>query len=272
LLPGFLQRAYRTVQKRLDDLEIAVGHLEVAVDAILVNSKYVPGDDIGFNGQRHRKCIFAEITSILAFDAIVETGTWLGDTTAYMAQTARVPVHSCEVSPRFHALAKMRLVDVAGVHLELSDSRRFLQTAARGDLAGKRIFFYLDAHWYDDMPLNEEIEIITGHWSRFVIMIDDFMVPDDPSYGYDAYRGRPLDLELLQPAIGRRELVAFFPAARSADETGAQRGCVVLAPKGELAQELAQLASLREWHAGKVPTAGRRRPTAVKDEGGFPAR
>jgi hypothetical protein len=250
LLPDCLQQPYRAVQKRLDDLELSVRGLETAVDAIVVNPKYVPGDDIGFNGQRHRKRIFGEIMSALAFDAMVETGTWLGDTTAYMAQTARVPVHSCEVSPRFHALAQKRLVDVAGVHLELSDSRRFLQTLAQGGLAGKRIFFYLDAHWYDDHPLNEEIQIIVDHWSRFVIMIDDFSVPDDPGYDYDIYRGRPLALDLLQPAIARRELAAFFPAARSADETGRQRGCVVLAPKGELAHTLSLLASLREWHAG----------------------
>jgi len=249
LVPGFLQQPYRTVQKRLDDLELSMRSLETAVDAIVVNPKYVPGDDIGFNGQRHRKRIFGEILSRVAFDAIVETGTWLGDTTAYMALTARVPVHSCEVNPRFHALARRRLVDVAGVYLELSDSRRFLQAAAQRGLGGKGTFFYLDAHWYDDLPLKEEIEIIVGHWSRFVIMIDDFCVPDDRGYGYDTYRGRSLALELLQPAIARRELAAFFPAARSADETGLQRGCVVLAPKGQLAQELSQLASLREWDA-----------------------
>jgi hypothetical protein len=53
------------------------------------------------------------------------------------------------------------------------------------------VFFYLDAHWYDDV-LAEEFDLIAEHWARYVVMIDDFVVPHDPGYEYDTYAaGRP---------------------------------------------------------------------------------
>ena len=110
LLPDSIQRPYRILQKRLDKLELSVRGLEAAVDALVVSPKYVPGDEIGFNGQSRRKQIFQDLTKAIPFDAIVETGTWLGNSTGYMSQTAGLPVYSCELNPRFHALAKMRLL------------------------------------------------------------------------------------------------------------------------------------------------------------------
>lgn len=221
--------------------------LDAAFDALVVSPKFVAADAVGFNGQRHRKRMFSDLISAIPFDAIVETGTWLGNTTGYMAQTARRPIHSCEVNPRFHALAKMRLTDCEQVHLELSDSRAFLENLSRRDLAGKCVFFYLDAHGYDDLPLVGELGIIATHWGRFVGMIDDFRVPDDAGYGYDNYgNGKALTLELLRPVIDKHNLAVFFPAASSLEETGARRGSVVLTPKGELSQHLSSLASLRQ--------------------------
>jgi hypothetical protein len=249
LLPSFVTDRYLDLKRRLDKLELGVRCLEAAMDGFIVNPKYVPGEEASFNGQRHRKRIFAEIMAAIPVDAIVETGTWLGDTTGHMAETARRPVYSCEVNRRFHSLAKMRLAGLKEIHLEAGDSRGLLQKLASStEVAGKRIFFYLDAHWYDDLPLGEEIEIIAAHWNSFVIMIDDFKVPDDPGYSYDDYgNGKALALELIKPSIGKHSLAVYFPAARSGEETGTRRGCVVLAPKGELSEKLSQAKSLRGW-------------------------
>jgi hypothetical protein len=249
LLPGFVKDRYLELKRRLDKLELGVRCLEAAMDGFIVNPKYVPGEEASFNGQRHRKRIFAEVMAALPVDAIVETGTWLGDTTGYMAETARRPVYSCELNRRFHSLAKMRLAGLKEVHLESGDSRTLLhKLATSAEAGGKRVFIYLDAHWYDDLPLAEEIEIIATHWSSYVIMIDDFKVPDDPGYAYDDYgNGKTLALELIRASIGKHNLSVYFPAARSGEETGTRRGCVVLAPKGELSEHLSRLKSLRSW-------------------------
>jgi hypothetical protein len=248
LTPDFLRGRYLNIQKRLQNLELEVRHLNSAVDTMLVSPRYVPADEIGFNGQKHRKKIFADIMGAASFDAIIETGTWLGNTTGFMHLTSGKPVYSCELNPRFAALSRMRLADMDQVHLQLGDSRKFLQALRGSDLATKTVFIYLDAHWYDDLPLAEEMEIIGSGWKNYVVLIDDFQVPDDREYYYDNYgEGKALELSLLSEVIRKNNLAVFFPQARCSEETGGCCGCVVLVPRGELSQKLAKLPSLREW-------------------------
>jgi hypothetical protein len=137
------------------------------------------------------------------------------------------------------------------IHLELKDSRQFLKGLQKSQPAADTFFVYLDAHWYDDLPLAEEVDMIGTYWHNYVIMVDDFRVPDDSGYGFDNYGpGKTLDLSVLQGAIQKHKLAVFFPAARSSEESGGKCGCVVLASAGSLAQTLSKLPSLREWKSG----------------------
>ena len=52
-------------------------------------------------------------------------------------------------------------------------------------LINKNIFFYLDAHWFPDWPLYEEIKILISNLKKFIIGIDDFYTPAHSNYGYD---------------------------------------------------------------------------------------
>jgi hypothetical protein len=248
IAPSFIRDRYSNVQARLQNLETAVRHLNTAVDAMLVSPRFVAGDEIGFNGQWHRKAIFKDIISSANFDAIIETGTWLGNTTGFMRLTSGKPVFSCELNPRFHALAKMRLANLDQIHLELKDSRQFLQGLQKSLPASQMLFIYLDAHWYDDLPLVEEMDLIGSGWGNYVIMVDDFCVPGDNGYAFDNYgHGKALELSMLENAVKKYNLAVFFPAARSSEETGGKCGCVVLAPHGPLSQKLTKLPSLSEW-------------------------
>lgn len=231
------------LKRRIERLEANQRHMETAIDALLVDREYRAGEDVGFNGQRFRKKMFADLVAALRPDAIVETGTWTGNTTGYMAETTGLPVYSCEVVPRFHAISAMRLANVPGVYLSLADSRTFLGELSSGPLADKSILFYLDAHWYADLPLPEEVDWIASHWDRFAMMVDDFQVPDDPGYGFGQYEnGTMLTLDLLARPILRHGLSARFPATPSNTETGRRRGCVVLTPHQV---DLSQVRSLR---------------------------
>jgi hypothetical protein len=49
------------------------------------------------------------------------------------------------------------------------------------------IFFYLDAHWSEDLPLADETEFIIRNLNTFTIMIDDFEVPRDSGFAYNDY-------------------------------------------------------------------------------------
>jgi hypothetical protein len=76
-------------------------------------------------------------------------------------------VYSSETESRFHAIASMRLAKIPNVHLSLSDSRAFLRELSDGALRGKTVLFYLDAHWYTETPLLDEVQWIASHWGRF---------------------------------------------------------------------------------------------------------
>lgn len=201
-----------------------------------------------FNGQAFRQQLFSELHARVSFAAIVETGTYRGSTTAYFRQTTRVPVHSFESRARHHGFARARLWRARGVRLHRGDSRAGIAAlAAYRALPPGPVFFYLDAHWRGDLPLREELDLAFAHWPQAVAMIDDFAVPDDPGYGFDDYGP---DHALTLAYLGSRAAppaAAWFPACGSSAETGAQRGCVVLARDAEIIQRIDLMVSLRRW-------------------------
>jgi predicted O-methyltransferase YrrM len=185
-----------------------------------------------FNGQAGRAKIFESIAQIQKPRLIVETGTFRGTTTEKLAEVG-VPVVTIEAGHRNYAYARVRLRKFSNVRLCFGDSRQQLREVFRAMGPAQRpgqLFAYLDAHWNADLPLAEEIDIVFRWDPGAIIMIDDFRVPDDPGYGYDDYgAGRSLTSEYLEPANKAFNFARFFPSLPSSEESGARRGCVVLA-------------------------------------------
>ncbi|GAT11590.1 uncharacterized protein RMCN_4723 [Mycolicibacterium novocastrense] len=211
--------------------------------------------DLGepLNGQSGRLDLCRQILAEFPPAAIVETGTFIGNTTKFFADFG-VPVYTAEKKPRYHAFAEERFrSDRDRVHVVLGDSRALLRQLAEDPSFPKDdVFFYLDAHWYSDLPLAEEIEMIFGSWRRSVIMIDDFAVPGD-SYSYDDYGpGAVLNDEYLD-TLGRSDMLRFYPSLPAAQETGAKRGCVVLCGDPDTGLRLSKLPGLR---TGTTPSGG----------------
>jgi len=201
-----------------------------------------------FNSQAIRLRIFEAIIARAQPVAIIETGTHVGTTTEFMAGTG-LPVYTIEGNPRFYGFARARLWWKANVKLRQGDSREQLRNLFEGQLAGlanARLFFYLDAHWNDDLPLAEEIDLIFSRSSNAVVMIDDFEVPDDPGFGYDYYGpGKALNAEYIAASAKTHSLAIFYPSASSQEETGRRRGCVVLCKTAVLGSELQAISLLR---------------------------
>ena len=65
--------------------------------------------------------------------------------------------------------------------------------------------FYLDAHWYKDLPLAEEIRIIRDQCKRGVIVIDDFFVSGSPGFDFDEYPGVRIDRKIVDSVLGKPE-------------------------------------------------------------------
>jgi predicted O-methyltransferase YrrM len=186
-----------------------------------------------FNGQCFRKDLFESLVEKFAPVAIVETGTYVGTTTEFMAATG-LPIFSVESEPRNYGFARARLWRSHNVHLLRGDSRAALRRLFDGlPLRGSRdhsLFVYLDAHWMDDLPLAEELEIVFGACPNAIVMVDDFQVPFDAGYGYDDYgTRRSLTADYIKPVVAAHSLLVFYPSTPSVQETGARRGCVIIA-------------------------------------------
>jgi hypothetical protein len=219
------------------------------------------------NGSVYRREVFEEVVRLCQIGAVVETGTFRGNTSEYFASFG-LPVFTVEVSPRYFAFAQRRLRRCSNVEVFHGDSRKVLNLlAGRPGLTENRTFFYLDAHWYDDLPLRDEVNLIFENWERAVIMIDDFEVSGDQGYQFDDYgNGRKLSLDYLFNGENV-DYSAFFPALPSAGESPPRRGWVVLARDGLMIDRLRTMAKLCEF--GCEPSQARR-PGAGKDAVGQP--
>lgn len=213
-----------------------IGRLFADMAQAITDDLAAPLDRIGFsgplNGQMLRIEIFRRLDAALRFDGFVETGAYMGTTTEMFANLGR-PVFSCEIDRRFFLRAATRLATQQRVTLRMMESRDFLREFFAGGAGGLKLpFFYLDAHWGAELPLPEEIDLITNNCERFVLFVDDFKHPDF-QYGFDRYGNGPeLSLEYCLPRISTRDRLVFMvPDLPPAFETGRRRGTLIVAPR-----------------------------------------
>lgn len=132
----------------------------------------------------------------------VETGTYLGDTTAQAAQRYN-RVHTIEASPQLHAMAVRRFAETPNVTCHFGSSPAVL---AALDVPQPAVF-YLDAHWQkadayevwdgEPVPLWEELDVILKRPYADIIAIDDLH-----SFGSD--KTHPRWLTITIPAVQQR--------------------------------------------------------------------
>ena len=208
------------------------------------------------NGQVHRQKMFRDIVGMFPPQAIVETGAFRGTSTSFFASMA-VPVYAVEINPRFYGYCATRFRrQQQSVTVSHGDSRSFLQALAVDPSVPKAsVFFYLDAHWKEDLPLRGEVELIFSNWQHSVVMIDDFCVPGT-AYGFDAYGpDRTLDLDYLMPVLIAKKLAVYFPSVDVSQETGWKRGTAILCQDEALMAAMDKLGSLKRFPLPAVKAA-----------------
>jgi hypothetical protein len=185
-----------------------------------------------FNGQLLRLRTIRALTDAFEPDAFVETGTFIGSTTRFFCGNG-VPVFTVEVKPLFWLLGRLRLGWNRDVTVLRSDSRVALRLLAKQASFASPLV-YLDAHWRDDVPLADELNLVFTLWDDTLAVVDDFRVDGDSGYAFDTYRGMPLALSDIH--VPDNVLLAA-PAQPSSEETGARRGTLYLAkgPRAERA-------------------------------------
>lgn len=193
---------------------------------VITNTTFGSPHGLGlpFNGQVARMRTVRALLNTFSPDAVVETGTFLGDTTRFFSGNL-IPVYSIEVKRLFFLAAKWRLRGNRDVKLVHGDSRDVLGKLARHP-PFERPLVYLDAHWWHHLPLRSEVSQILVGWDESITLIDDFQVPEDPGYGFDTHDGIPLALDYLELPVST---LCAFPATPSHQESGGKRGALYIA-------------------------------------------
>lgn len=151
-----------------------------------------------FNGDKFISHTFLTIRDLFKIDTIVETGTYEGDTTAFLSENFK-KVYSIEVLKQNFDFANNKLNSLnLKPNLYLGKSEELLKSIIiENDITSKSIFF-LDAHWYE-CPLQQELDIIAECNIKPIIAIHDFVVPNSKTLGYDCYNNQPFTFEWLKP-------------------------------------------------------------------------
>ena len=197
-----------------------------------------------FNSQIKRTEIITSILETYKPEVILETGTFLGSTTEYLSAYAK-KVITIERSELYYLVAAARLQKIDNVELLNENSSEYIINNKFND---KSYFFYLDAHWGNYLPLQDELEQIFK-MKNFIVCIDDFKVPDEQDWGYDGrdevFDNSELSLEYFKIVLSQS---VFFPDYDLNHETGGKRGSIFIASKGICTEILSSQNNLKKYN------------------------
>lgn len=196
----------------------------------------MPFQDKPFNGDTTITKEFLALKNKFDIKVAIETGTCLGYTTLWLSENFEL-VKSVEYHPEYFNIAKNRLKDRTNTELVQGKSELNLPSLLA---ANQRTIFFLDAHWGQDCPLEEELDIISwyyahpnccSHLTLPIITIHDFKVPGNPDLGYDSYKDIPFTFEWLKPKFDAIYGAGNYKHYYNSELEGAQRGIIYVTPK-----------------------------------------
>ncbi len=188
--------------------------LGAIVSSVLRARRTIKRQPLPLNSIEQRCVLLRWLNAQLTFDCMIETGTFLGHSTAFFAELAKgKPVYSAEINRIYFGYAKKRLQGYQNIHLRHTHSVGLLQ-ALQEECAQQSVLVYLDSHWLAHLPILEELEICLK-WENAIIMIDDFRVPHDIHFHYDDYGDKGvLELDYIHSVLTSHQIdQVYFPSA-----------------------------------------------------------
>ncbi len=193
---------------------------------------------VPMGGQARRSKKILEIIDNFKPDLIIETGTFIGSTTPILAIISGVPVVTIEFDKRLALRNKKnfkRLYPALEIEQIIGSSEKELRLYLLGVEKSRKVFAYLDAHWFDYLPVTDELISLVQWGGEFIALIDDFENPYDSGYGFDQYKnGNTIGMHLIPRNLGLR---CFVPAIDSAKEGVNKRGTAYVFSKTVLNKE-----------------------------------
>ena len=110
-----------------------------------------------FNGDTHLVSTTKDLIKKYDIDTIIETGTYMGDTTELFAQL--VPdVYTIEISKTYYEQSAAKMAGMKNVKRFLGSSNDVLRVLfGLSDKLFDKCLLFLDAHWNEYNPLLDEL-------------------------------------------------------------------------------------------------------------------
>lgn len=126
-----------------------------------------------------------DLVTQYACDSLCETGSFVGDTTVYLARRyPQLPVYSCDIDERYAAIARHRVAANPNATVVCRQSPDLVADVVARH---QRPLLFLDAHWGDPWPLPAELAAFTAGGTGIAV-IHDFDI-GHPRFSYDTYQG-----------------------------------------------------------------------------------
>jgi predicted O-methyltransferase YrrM len=175
-----------------------------------------------FNGQVSRHKQIQQIAGQIKPNVAIETGTFLGTTTPYLATMVSGNTYTIEFLAKYAKKARMRFESefqsLAITLIEgnsVNEIQKLLETIPPSSV----VLAYLDAHWERELPTAQELNELLLWGDNWVAVIDDFKVPGDDSYGFDQYGELVVDQSLIPNGVR-----LMVPNQSAKSESGARKG------------------------------------------------
>lgn len=188
----------------------------------------MPFQDQPFNADVYVCVEFLKLKKEFDVKTAIETGSCLYSTTKWLGENFET-VYTVEINHSYAIHGYPKVERMPNVVAKLQDSVSFLKEL---NLSGSCIFF-LDAHWNDFCPLQEELEVIANMKGIEppVIVIHDFFTGNE-ELGYDSYLNQPFNYDWIKPKI---ELIennfnCKYTHYFNTDSIGAKRGLIYIKP------------------------------------------
>ncbi len=157
----------------------------------------------GFHGDRY----LLRLVDLLAPRAalFLETGANVGSTLGYVARRfPQLECFSCEPDAAAAEVAAAHACIRPGVTLERTTSQEMLRKLDQQDPArfARPLLAWLDAHGYGfAWPLRDEVRFLTEKFASGFLLVDDFRVPHDERFGFDAYADEECSFDYVKASI-----------------------------------------------------------------------
>lgn len=192
----------------------------------------MPFQDLPFNGDSFVCKEFLKLKEKYQLNVAVETGSCLYSTSKWLGENFQ-NVHTIELSEEYSKHGIHKVSGMLNVHTYLGDSVQKLQLLTDVLTKDDKALFFLDAHWGQNCPLLQELDVLTKVKTDLppIIAIHDFYTGDD-KLGWDEYNGQRFDYQWIEPKVKALELAhnCTYSHYYNTEAENGMRGVIYLVP------------------------------------------